>query len=172
MYSQGEAVSTEIRRYVKITPELWERFLQDYAELGNLTAAASKNGTSKQAIHAHVKANPEKAQELDVARGEAQQAIEAEIRRRAIEGWDEPVFFQGEEVGVVRRYSDKMLEILAKANMPERYGNKTVHEVKGTITHEHKAKQRLAALLNVSGSEDDEEGEIIDAEFEEEPSHD
>src|SRR5262245_34519876 len=39
-----------------------------------------------------------------------------EIRRRAIDGWDEPVVYQGVLTGaVVRKYSDRMLELMAKA---------------------------------------------------------
>jgi hypothetical protein len=40
--------------------------------------------------------------------------LEAEARRRAVQGWDEPVFHQGRKVGTIRKYSDRMLEILLK----------------------------------------------------------
>jgi hypothetical protein len=55
--------------------------------------------------------------------------IENEIIRRAIVGVDEPVFQQGRLVGFVRRYSDKLLELAAKATMPERYRER--HEFSG-----------------------------------------
>src|SRR5205807_601275 len=45
--------------------------------------------------------------------------IEAEIRRRAMEGWDEPVYQQGARVGTVRKYSDTLLIFYAKRRMPE-----------------------------------------------------
>ena len=40
--------------------------------------------------------------------------IEAEVYRRAVEGWDEPVFHGGKQVGVRRRYSDALLKMLAQ----------------------------------------------------------
>ena len=48
--------------------------------------------------------------------------MEHEIFRRAQEGWDEPVYggrYRQEVVGSVRRYSDRLLELRAKALMPE-----------------------------------------------------
>ncbi len=40
------------------------------------------------------------------------------VHNRAIEGWDEPVFYQGRVVGKMRKYSDRMLEMLAKKEIP------------------------------------------------------
>jgi hypothetical protein len=73
-------------------------------------------------------------------------ALEAEAWRRGVEGVNDPVVYQGkftnitdphtgETVGVlsVRRYSDRMLELLLKANRPEKFGDRArlQHEVKG-----------------------------------------
>jgi hypothetical protein len=40
--------------------------------------------------------------------------IRTALYRRGIDGWDEPVFHAGEEVGTVRRYSDRCLVALAQ----------------------------------------------------------
>ncbi len=48
--------------------------------------------------------------------------LEDEARRRAVDGWDEPVFQGGDQVGVVHRYSDRLLERLLKGRKPELYG--------------------------------------------------
>lgn len=45
-------------------------------------------------------------------------AIEAEVHRRAVTGWDEPVFQQGKQVGTIKKHSDRMLELLAKKRIP------------------------------------------------------
>jgi len=45
--------------------------------------------------------------------------IEAEIHRRGIEGVEEPIYWQGEVVGHVIKYSDKLLELHAKRHIPE-----------------------------------------------------
>lgn len=53
------------------------------------------------------------------ARGRDPEAIRAEIRRRAIDGVEEPVYYQGDVVGQVTRYSDSLLAKLAEAHLPE-----------------------------------------------------
>lgn len=40
---------------------------------------------------------------------------EKEVRRRAIDGWMEPVFYKGEKVGEVRKFSDRLLILRVKA---------------------------------------------------------
>lgn len=45
--------------------------------------------------------------------------IRDEIRRRAIDGVDEPVYYQGNVVGHVRRYSDTVLLAMANAHLPD-----------------------------------------------------
>lgn len=42
-----------------------------------------------------------------------------EARRRAHDGWDEPVWHQGEQVGLVRKYDSTMLIFLIKRHFPE-----------------------------------------------------
>jgi hypothetical protein len=60
------------------------------------------------------------------------ESIEAEIHRRAIEGYDEPVFYQGLATGeCIRKYSDSLLQFLGKAKLSE-YGDKL--KVDQTIT--------------------------------------
>lgn len=47
--------------------------------------------------------------------------LEDEARRRALEGIEEPVYQGGKLVGTVRRYSDRLLEVLLRARRPEMY---------------------------------------------------
>lgn len=64
-------------------------------------------------------ADPELADDYHEARGRGEEEIRAEIRRRAIDGVEEPVFHQGQVVGTVTRYSDRLLYALAKSRLPE-----------------------------------------------------
>lgn len=48
-------------------------------------------------------------------------SLEAEARRRAMDGVDEPVYHKGEVVGHVRKYSDTLLIFLLKAHRPHKY---------------------------------------------------
>ena len=53
--------------------------------------------------------------------------MEREARRRGLEGWDEPVFYQGAQLATVRKYSDRMLELLLRGHRPERYKDRFEH---------------------------------------------
>lgn len=50
--------------------------------------------------------------------------LQDEAIRRAIDGSEEPVFYKGQQVATVRKYSDRLLTVLLKAHRPERYGDK------------------------------------------------
>jgi hypothetical protein len=71
----------------------------------------------------------------------AGQALEDEAVRRAKEGYDEPLFYQGQPTGyTIRRYSEGLLMMVLKGWRPERYRDKTVTH-KGEVTLSHRAKQ-------------------------------
>lgn len=46
---------------------------------------------------------------------------EDELYRRGVKGYDEPVFYQGEQKSKVRKFSDTLLIFLLKAHRPEKY---------------------------------------------------
>jgi hypothetical protein len=74
------------------------------------------------------------AEALDVARAE----IEHEIYRRSTEGYEEPVFggkYKETIVGTVRRYSDRLLELRARALLPE-YRDAVALNVNKRVTHD------------------------------------
>jgi hypothetical protein len=47
--------------------------------------------------------------------------LEAEARRRGVEGWDEPVYWKGKKVGVIRKFSDTMLALVLDPLVPTTY---------------------------------------------------
>lgn len=58
----------------------------------------------------------------DAALEDARAEVEYELHRRAVEGWDEPIYggrYRERVVGTVRRYSDRLLELRVKGLMPE-----------------------------------------------------
>jgi hypothetical protein len=105
-------------------------FLQYIAQGYCVEASCRAAGVSSCTIYAHKAKDPEFA----AAYAEAQAAnigvVDDEIRRRAIEGWLEPVYQGGELVGHVRKYSDPLLTLLAKSR-DARYREKTALEVSG-----------------------------------------
>lgn len=81
-------------------------FLDNYAETGNITTASKVAGINRCTHYEWM----EQSEDYEIAFTEAQQVylekLEAECDRRGVEGWDEPVFYEGEECGSKRRHSD------------------------------------------------------------------
>ena len=108
----------------------WERaFLSSMQENGNVSLACEAAGIERSTAYRARERFEEFAIEWDTALEIAADALEAEARRRAVSGTDKPVFFRGEECGVIREYSDSLLMFLLKAARPEKYRER--HEVTG-----------------------------------------
>ena len=112
----------------KFTPKKRERFLDALRDTGNVTKAAESVGISRRAAYDHRQANADFAAQWEDAWEESTDKLEAEARRRAFAGVEEPVFYQGEKCGVIQRYSDTLLIFLLKAHRPEKYRENIRHE--------------------------------------------
>jgi len=112
-----------------------EAFLAAYAEVGTITHAAELAGVTRNS-HYDWMNDPEYVQRFREAEKQACEVLEKEIRRRAVEGVDEPVFHKGEQCGTVRKYSDTLLIFAAKGAMPEKYRENAKLEIdlKANIT--------------------------------------
>jgi hypothetical protein len=105
----------------KLTPEVREAFISMLGEIPNVTVISKLFG-----VHpSNVYRMREKDESFDNACREAMNQgydlIEEEARRRAVDGVDEPVFFQGELVSTQKKYSDKLLLALLKAYKPKKF---------------------------------------------------
>jgi hypothetical protein len=70
--------------------------------------------------------DPGFAAEVEEAMHEARGVVEAEIHRRAVEGVERVVYGKdGKPIGTVREYSDRLLELKARAVLPEYRGQGT-----------------------------------------------
>ena len=104
-----------------IRSEWKQKFIAALGTSGNITTAAKSAGIARTYPYEVRSSDADFAQEWDSAMEEAADLIEAEARRRAVEGVDEPVFYQGEKCGVIRKYSDALLITLLRAAKPEKY---------------------------------------------------
>ena len=106
-----------------MTPrKTWQKgFLATLRETANVRLAAESAGLSRSTAYAHRKGNPTFSDAWNDALEEAVDLLEQEARRRALVGVDEPVFYQGEEVSTVRKYSDVLLIFLLKAHRPRKF---------------------------------------------------
>ena len=98
-----------------------EKFLASYAKCGNITKAAKAARVDRKTVYNRQAADADFETAMAAAQEEAVDLLEEEARRRAAEGTLEPVFYKGEKVATVRKYSDTLLIVLLKANRPEKY---------------------------------------------------
>lgn len=112
---------------------LWRRrqvkkqvaFLKAFAETGTIAAAAKVTSTYPKTVWVWRRDDPAFRARFDAAVRAFVDVLEDEAIRRAVTGWDEPVYQKGERVGVVRRFSDRLLEVLLRAWSPARFREST-----------------------------------------------
>jgi len=105
----------------KTTPEFKEAFIALLSSLPNITACCKLMDIAVENVRIARKRDPQFDKAVKNAIEEGYDMLEEEARRRAVDGVDRPVFFQGVECGKVREYSDQLLITLLKANRPKKY---------------------------------------------------
>ena len=118
-------------------------FLAAFAETGNISAASRLTGISRQAHYEWMESDPDYPAMFKSADQQAAEALESEARRRAVQGTLRPVFYQGNECGVVREYSDTLLIFLLKGAMPGKYKDNVSVDANVSITFEQLLKKAL-----------------------------
>ena len=108
----------------KVTPEKRAKFLSILAECGNVTRAAEESECGRIMLYKIKSQDEEFSAAWEEAAEIGAKRLEDEARRRAVEGWQEPVWYQGDQVGTVRKYSDTLLICLLKAHHPEKYADR------------------------------------------------
>ncbi len=115
----------------KLTLPKRKAFLAVLAQTASVTRAANQIGLSRGHMYTVRAADAVFAADWDSAVEEGTDRIEDEALRRAVDGWDEPVYHQGVMCGTVRRYSDGLLTMLLKARRPEKYRDRSSLELGG-----------------------------------------
>lgn len=115
------------------TAQAKETFLRALGACGCIKQAATAAGRSGRTVRQWRDLDPKFAEGWDEALETACDALEKEARRRAIQGVDEPIVSAGKVMRaddgtplMVRRYSDRLLEVLLRAHRPEKFGAKPV----------------------------------------------
>lgn len=107
-------------------------FLAAYAKVGNISQASKIAGVERKYHYVWMK-DPAYREQFDAAHTEACEHLEAEARRRAVEGYKRPVFHQGQVCGTVQEYSDVLLIFLMKGAMPEKYREKFSYDSRSSV---------------------------------------
>jgi len=97
-----------------------QAFLAALRDSANVSASAHATGVERWKWYRLRRADSGFAAEWLDALETGIDALEDEAMRRALEGGEEPVFYQGKIVGSVRKYSDTLLMFMLKARRPER----------------------------------------------------
>ena len=107
-----------------------ERILAVIRETGgNVSRACEQAEIPRKTAYNWKSEDAEFADKWEEAVEQGTEELEQEARRRAFNGVDEPVFYQGETCGTVRKYSDTLLIFLLKGRRPEKYRDR--HELTG-----------------------------------------
>jgi hypothetical protein len=101
---------------------LKKRFIASFRVTGNITESCQAVGIgSRTTIYNWQEHDAEFAGAFREAEIQSTELLEAEARRRASTGVDEPIYHQGVPVGTITKYSDTLLIFLLKARAPEKY---------------------------------------------------
>lgn len=141
-------------KYTELDSIKKRAFLSAYSQCGNITRATEITNVSRASHYKWMKEDEAYQKYFEEATEEAAERMEAEARRRAVEGTDKPVFYQGAQCGVIREYSDTLLMFLLKGAKPEKYKDRVETENKNVnitkdlseLTPEERQK-RIAELL-------------------------
>jgi hypothetical protein len=102
--------------------ELWQKVFLAGLTMGKSVSAASEDaGMHQQTPYYRRKTDAIFRRAWDEALNIGTRMLEQEAVRRAYHGVDRPVFFKGEQCGVVREYSDTLLMFLLRGRRPEKY---------------------------------------------------
>ena len=89
--------------------------------MGNVSEAARIAGVNRTTPDEWRAEDRDFEEAWESALEEAADELEKEARRRAVEGVDEPVYYQGEVVGSIKKFSDVLLIFLIKGARPAKY---------------------------------------------------
>lgn len=104
---------------VHLTAKLKREYLEVLSRCGVKMRSAMAIGVCPQTIMNARKSDPKFEEAVQTAMELYRERIAFALQSRAVDGWDEPVFYRGEEVGSIRKYSDKLMELEAKRQIPE-----------------------------------------------------
>ena len=111
--------NTSERSLLLFNTERKGRFLLNIRCTGQLQMSARECGVSPSTVRHHLAKDSAFQLAYQEAMDDFKEGIEVEIYRRAVFGWEEEVYQQGEFAGTMRKFDSRLLEMLAKRHIPE-----------------------------------------------------
>ncbi len=119
----------EISKTEKNKKARQDAFLKEYKQCATITHAAEIALISRRTHYLWIEKDSAYVKAFEEAKIAATDSLVAEARRRATQGVEESVYYQGEVVGTIRKYSDTLLIFLLKGALPEVYRER--YEISG-----------------------------------------
>ena len=123
----------------KFSNALFERVVKNLIQGSDTHPAIEKEGISKSMFYLELTKRPELAHRFKEAQYQRDkvrnakriESAEAELHRRGVDGWDEPVFdIKGNHCGNKRRFSDACLIFMLKSLKPDVFAGPICHRVR------------------------------------------
>ena len=102
-----------------ITVEEAKQYIELIAAGVNKTDAGKMVGRTAPVLSAFCNRDAELKTALEQAWAQGAEYLIEEARRRGVDGWEEPVFQGGKQVGTVRKYDSNLLMFSIKGRRPE-----------------------------------------------------
>lgn len=112
---------SDIKTVHKKSEQMLAAVLEVIASGGTITEAAKQCGVSFVTIHQWKKTDMDFKARFEVAHKQGTDVFLKELRRRAIDGYKEPVFYQGVQCGEITKYSDTLLVTALKMRDPSAF---------------------------------------------------
>ena len=126
------------------TPKKDETFFSAVVESGgNVTKACALAGYSRTSVYEYKAADGDFAKRLGQSQQLGGDVLEQECIRRARDGVDEPVWYKGDQCGIVRKYSDTLAIFLLKGIKPDKYRER----VDQRVTLENATPEQIAKAI-------------------------
>lgn len=138
----------------KFSLALFERVLGNLIQGQDTHPAIECEGIGKSQFYLELSRRPELAarfKQTQIQRDKVRnvkriEEAEKELHRRAVDGWEEPVFdIKGNHCGNKRRYSDACLIFMLKSLKPEVFADKPQALIQNNVTITRKEEQEIMA---------------------------
>ena len=138
----------------KFSNALFERVVANVIQGSDTHPAIETEGIGKSQFYLELTRRPELAdrfKQAQIQRDKVRNAkriesAEAELHRRGVDGWEEPVFdIKGNHCGNKRRYSDACLIFMLKSLKPDVFAEKPQTLVQNNVNITHKEEKEVLA---------------------------
>ena len=138
----------------KFSSALFERVVGNLIQGSDTHPAIEKEGISKSQFYLDLTRRPELAERFKQAQLQRDkvrnakriESAEAELHRRGVDGWEEPVFdIKGNHCGDKRRFSDACLIFMLKSLKPEVFADKPQALVQTNVNIHAKDEKEIMA---------------------------